>query len=237
MMDGKPLGFKYNNNDFSDQYETSQIMTNIEQINYLTWQGERSHSFQKIGRWAADWNWNYEGVGGVYSDYGQKQSQWKEMTSNFGEIKTWNYVQGNNRLQNSFFENQRWRSLQRKQGKNIKWIELSDSFSYSSQITYNGEYQDGKKFGVQTTMYRGYVYDEFIQKGGAQFDENQKNGEWIELSNYFSDLTQVIYQGHYLLGKKSGQWDTMPRLAEGQKFVSRLLKNWKVGYDIQRRQW
>ncbi|CAD8195818.1 unnamed protein product [Paramecium pentaurelia] len=228
-----------------DQQETSQIMTNLEQIEHLTWQGERSHSFQKIGRWTADWNWNYEGVGGYYSENGQKQGQWKEMAQNFGEylllekykrnakvyevgeyengvrIGTWNYV----------FENKRFGGGVYKENgvKNSKWIELSDNFSSQSQITYNGEYQDGKKFGVWTTMYRGHGYDEFIQIGGGQFDENQKNGEWIELSNFFSkyyfefnniySLSQVIYQGHYLHGKKSGQWDTMARLSDGLKFA------------------
>ncbi|CAD8128574.1 unnamed protein product [Paramecium sonneborni] len=76
--------------------------------------------------------------------------------------------------------------------KNGKWIELSDHFDSSNQVTYVGEYKNDQKVGSWDIIFK---YDQEgwkIEKiGGGLYEQNgenkdaqgnQKNGKWIELS-------------------------------------------------------
>ncbi|CAK71723.1 unnamed protein product (macronuclear) [Paramecium tetraurelia] len=66
-----------------DSNGAQQIMTNLEQINHLHWNGKWDQNFKKIGNWTAQWKDDYEGVGGFYNENGNKQGIWKEMIINF----------------------------------------------------------------------------------------------------------------------------------------------------------
>ncbi|CAD8126112.1 unnamed protein product [Paramecium sonneborni] len=105
--------------------------------------------------------------------------------------------------------------------KNGKWIELSDHFDSSNQVTYVGEYKNDQKVGRWDIIYKYYYEGWKIEKiGGGLYDENgenqdaqgnQKNGKWIELSDSFNNYCQVTYKGDYTDGKKVGRWDQMKR--------------------------
>ncbi|CAK87293.1 unnamed protein product, partial (macronuclear) [Paramecium tetraurelia] len=89
------------------------------------------------------------------------------------------------------------------------WIELNDWFSDSSQVTNNGEYKDGLKFGRWDIWYknRDTKLYQLIGGGFYQDDVNQiKLGIWIELNDGFWDYSQVTQHGKYQNGKKVGRW-------------------------------
>ncbi|CAD8187964.1 unnamed protein product [Paramecium octaurelia] len=44
-----------------------EILTNLEQIKYLNWQGEYGENYKKVGKWIATWKGeNLEDIGGWY---------------------------------------------------------------------------------------------------------------------------------------------------------------------------
>ncbi|CAD8058053.1 unnamed protein product [Paramecium primaurelia] len=84
------------------------------------------------------------------------------------------------------------------------WIDISEGFYQFSQVTFNGEYKNGKKVG------RWNIYYNNILIGGGLYDEgNQetKIGNWIEISSEFSDWSQVTFEGNYNNGQKFGKWN------------------------------
>ncbi|CAD8172225.1 unnamed protein product [Paramecium pentaurelia] len=98
------------------------------------------------------------------------------------------------------------------QGHGIKigeWIDLDDGFHSRNQVTYHGEYHNGKKVG------RWNAYWNFDQQiGGGQYDELDegiKIGKWIELEEGDSLQQLIIFYGEYKHGKKVGRWDFMKR--------------------------
>ncbi|CAD8135835.1 unnamed protein product [Paramecium octaurelia] len=87
-----------------------------------------------------------------------------------------------------------------------KWVELNDSYDQEdSAITYNGEYQNGRKCGKWET-----VYDQNGVIGGGIYDEiGLKNGEWVELyCEWKIDYKEITIKGEYNRGKKCGKWET-----------------------------
>ncbi|CAD8121209.1 unnamed protein product [Paramecium sonneborni] len=87
-----------------------------------------------------------------------------------------------------------------------KWIELSDGFYNLSQVTYVGEYIEGKKVGRWDICWNWGV-DQKI--AGGSYDDSRKIGQWIELCDGFSRDYQVTYTGSYEKGRKVGRWDTL----------------------------
>ncbi|CAD8157806.1 unnamed protein product [Paramecium pentaurelia] len=95
------------------------------------------------------------------------------------------------------------------------WIELSDGFYKEAQFTYNGSYQNNKKFGKWDIMYRQEGY-QFEKIGGGSYSiikglDSVKTGKWVELSDGFFSKSQVIFQGEYMNGVKYGKWDILFR--------------------------
>ncbi|CAD8214782.1 unnamed protein product [Paramecium pentaurelia] len=94
------------------------------------------------------------------------------------------------------------------------WVEWSE---HDGQITYNGEYRNGKKVG------RWDIYFFNINKnyliGGGLYDEEglYKIGRWIEVSNVFEVDRQVTYNGEYRNGKKVGRWDIYFKFVENKQ--------------------
>ncbi|CAD8116035.1 unnamed protein product [Paramecium sonneborni] len=208
-----------------DYCEPFEMMMNFEQIMYLNWKGDWNQNQKKNGKWVALWKDDYFGVGGFYSENGLKFGVWKEMFKNFwdnaevfeiGEYRNgirigqWDFVFEKQKIGGGFYKENGL--------KNGSWIELSQNFSSFSQIFQKGDYQDDKKLGLWQTFYRGRSVDSFTKIGGGSFNENLKDGDWIELSEYFSNLSQVVYKGLYKLGKKQGKWETMYRVGDESKF-------------------
>ncbi|CAD8128548.1 unnamed protein product [Paramecium sonneborni] len=88
--------------------------------------------------------------------------------------------------------------------KNGKWIELISGYNDSNQITYSGEYMNGKKVG------RWDIFRKFQQIGSLN-ENNQKVGLWIEEikkpAPQNTQITTLIYKGQYKNDQKVGRWD------------------------------
>ncbi|CAD8211459.1 unnamed protein product [Paramecium pentaurelia] len=116
------------------------------------------------------------------------------------------------------------------------WIDISEEFANSFQLTQNGEYKQGKKVSKwdiwfkEETDKRGFFFMDLNFKnidfkidrnkkenkiiGGGQYDkQNQgfKVGLWIDLSDQFKKYEQVLYKGEYINGKKSGVWKVLKK--------------------------
>ncbi|CAK94689.1 unnamed protein product (macronuclear) [Paramecium tetraurelia] len=93
-----------------------------------------------------------------------------------------------------------------------RWIELSDIFTSDSQVTCNGPYKNGQKFGRWDIFWREETRSPFQLIGGGQYDDDDgkgsiKIGIWIELRERFKQDSQVTYKGQYRYGQKVGRWD------------------------------
>ncbi|CAD8198811.1 unnamed protein product [Paramecium pentaurelia] len=107
--------------------------------------------------------------------------------------------------------------------KNKKWQELSESFDKNCQVTYKGQYKNGKKVGRWDIQYRPDVDKPFSTIGGGQYDEagdGIKFGNWVEISDNYYDDSQVIYKGQYNNGKKVGIWDIQYRYDVDKPFIT-----------------
>ncbi|CAD8103716.1 unnamed protein product [Paramecium sonneborni] len=201
------------------QLQQSEILTNIEQIKFLKWIGQYGNNQQKIGRWKAFWQGeSLIGIGGIYSEDGQKQGQWNLLFQNYtkefqvcesGEylndqkIKLWKYTLGNEEIGGGLYDNQ---------GKQGQWIELANNFQVHSQITLIGEYKNGKKVGRWDTYHRMKNQQQFQLIGGGTYDIQEgsnsfKIGIWKEPSEGFHSRNKVMYEGQYKNGIKVGRWE------------------------------
>ncbi|CAD8110055.1 unnamed protein product [Paramecium primaurelia] len=107
-------------------------------------------------------------------------------------------------------------------GQGIKigeWIELNDGYDNWKQISYSGQYKNGKKVGRWDTYWN---WDgENKQIGGGLYDEERvgiKIGRWVELSQGFRNNSQVTYNGEYKNGNKIGRWDIMWKQEDENEF-------------------
>ncbi|CAD8089846.1 unnamed protein product [Paramecium primaurelia] len=227
-----------------------EILTNMEQIQYLQWQGEYGQNRKKIGEWRA--NWKGEGlqkVGGYYED-GLKEGLWTEPIQNYwskaqvfarGEYfhdqryKRWNYFYQKNIIGGGLYNKHA-----QKQGK---WIELSEYFTDSSQVTHQGEYKNGKKIGRWDIWYKEHENNkQNLIIGGGSFDEKDgdiKQGYWVEISNRFDYLSQVTYKGEYKNGKKVGRWDIWYKTYEEDKPNLKISSGFydEIGEGIKQGHW
>ncbi|CAD8166300.1 unnamed protein product [Paramecium pentaurelia] len=160
-------------------------------------------SFNKIGKWIelSD-GFNYESQVTYNGEYntGKKVGRWDILFSrhdwkqHFEKIGGGSYDEGG-------------------QIKIGKWIELGDGLKYDSQITHHGEYKNDKKVGRWDIFFRHDWKNQFEKIGGGQYDQESslKTGNWIEISDGFSQYSQVIYTGEYQNGKKVSKWDILFR--------------------------
>ncbi|CAD8211455.1 unnamed protein product [Paramecium pentaurelia] len=218
-----------------------QIFQNFEQIQFFQWLGNFGENNQKIGRWTATWKEeNLKNVGGQYSEDGKKQGLWKEIIKNFcnhakvfevGEYMNgfrkaiWSYLYNDKEIGGGSYDIE---------GNGIKigrWIQLSDDFFQQSQVTYNGEFQNGKKIGRWDILFKG-LYQKKFQQILAEVDLMKKERIVLRLEdglNYRMDLKIILKQfqmenikmakknqdekefkqfgcGSYNNGSKTGMW-------------------------------
>ncbi|CAD8214438.1 unnamed protein product [Paramecium pentaurelia] len=92
-----------------------------------------------------------------------------------------------------------------------RWIEITEEFNSTSQVSYHGDYKCGKKVGRWDIWYQKNYHDLKYEKiGGGSYDEvgnGCKIGKWTEVIHDFSDFSQVTYLGEYKNGKKIGLWE------------------------------
>ncbi|CAK87951.1 unnamed protein product, partial (macronuclear) [Paramecium tetraurelia] len=166
-------------------------------------------------KWIAAWKWEtLKDVGGWYLNNGEKHGQWIDIIKNY-QTKAQIYESGR------IYEQKEVRQMEKCHHKQSlrsgggyyedgsdsvkigKWIELIDNYQQFSQVSYNGEYNNGKKVGLWDIFHQ-------VQKriGGGSYDKRGiKVGKWIELSDGSYKYSQVSYIGEYYNGKKVGRWN------------------------------
>ncbi|CAD8203039.1 unnamed protein product [Paramecium octaurelia] len=190
----------------------------------ITFHGDYKNG-KKFGKWDIMFTWNGQNKigGGLYDQHGEglKIGKWidiydqyqqnRQITYN-GEYKNgkkvsrwdiwFNYIGKSNKMGGGSYD---------EQGQELKvgsWLELSDGFCDSSQVTYNGEYEIGKKVGRWEAWFNKEGKN--IKIGCGSYDEGGegfKNGQWIDVHDQYLDCRQVAYYGEYRFGKKVGRWE------------------------------
>ncbi|CAD8200147.1 unnamed protein product [Paramecium pentaurelia] len=177
---------------------------------------------KKKGIWEFMYKNNKIGSG-LYNEQGQKHCKWRELSHDFSDQSQ---ITLNGEYKNGK-KIGRWDILFKRQimeligggqysfegdgVKNGRWTEINFNFSVDLQLTYNGEYKNGKKIGQWDICYRDRRINKFEKIGGGlylQGGDGQKVGKWIELSDQFKQHEQISYAGEYNKnGKKVGRWD------------------------------
>ncbi|CAD8129413.1 unnamed protein product [Paramecium sonneborni] len=216
----------------------------MDQIKYLSWQGQYSLNKKKDGKWIVTLDKNIlQNVGGYYKD-GDKKGVWKDLFLNYYKqakvfetgkycnnlrIGQWYYIFQDAKIGGGFYNQD---SL--KQGL---WDEIDEGFYSGKIVAYNGEYQsNGMKVGRWNTMYGNrfeniYKQMQKLLNGGGSYDQegNQKKiGKWIELDEGFYCNKKIIYIGEYNMnGKKIGIWEIMYNKWGNREFqvMQQLLKH------------
>ncbi|CAD8174435.1 unnamed protein product [Paramecium octaurelia] len=189
--------------------------------------GGGSYNFQgnKDGKWfeLSDNFWN-KGQVMYYGEYfnGKKVGLWDILYKSKNDNNLLKFVGCG-----TYAQERKYDSIQIniKQGR---WIEQSDQFWDEGQIIHSGVYKDGIKVGNWDTLYKsnklnsnyelmgGGSYE--LKEGDNDFYDPIKSGSWIELSDGFRELNQIIYTGVYKNGKKTGYWDVLFKSIEANQF-------------------
>ncbi|CAD8190275.1 unnamed protein product [Paramecium pentaurelia] len=85
--------------------------------------------------------------------------------------------------------------------KRGKWKEIIKNYYDNAKVYEVGEYIND----IKSRTWK-YIYNDQEIGGGEYNQLGQKDGKWIELSEGFSNKSQVIYNGQYKNNKKVGQW-------------------------------
>ncbi|CAD8144045.1 unnamed protein product [Paramecium octaurelia] len=217
--------------DVSDGFST---------ISQVTFKGEYKNG-KKFGKWDIYHEEQQNDIigGGLYDEAGQgsKIGKWIEISDGFtsfskvtyqgqyqngqkvGKWDIWHDYQGNDQIGGGLYD---------KTGQEVKigkWIEISDGFGDYSQVTYEGQYKNGKKSGRWNIW---FSYQGKHKIGGGTYDKAGKElkvGEWIDVSVEYSSEAQVTYKGKYNQGIKVGMWDIFYK-QDGYEFKT---KNEKIG--------
>ncbi|CAD8197955.1 unnamed protein product [Paramecium pentaurelia] len=219
--------------EIKDASVKPEVLANLEQICHLKWYGKYSQKGQKIGRWSIKWKGeDLKEVNGYYTENGKKQGKWKDLINNFWTqaeaYEIGEYVNGKRKgyWKEIYNDKEIGGGVYDEQGeKNGKWIELSEDFWDQSQVTFQGEFKNGKKVGRWQIWYENIDIwgnkNENIVIGGGSYDnkcEGLKIGLWIDLAKRFYFHKQVTYKGQYKNGKNVGRWDIWFRLYDEKEF-------------------
>ncbi|CAD8156417.1 unnamed protein product [Paramecium pentaurelia] len=179
---------------------------------------------QKVGRWNNVWYEKYEIGGGSYDEQGNgtKVGKWIDSDDKFEYKKQITYIGQYENGQKVGSWDIVWFCGQSigggsydQNGYGIKvgqWIDLDDGFDQSKQVTYNGEYKNGKKVGRWNINWNYIKFNMF--SGGGFYDEGGdeiKQGQWIEMIDDFKFDLQVTSDGEYKNGQKIGLWKISKR--------------------------
>ncbi|CAD8069653.1 unnamed protein product [Paramecium sonneborni] len=204
--------------EIKDLSQQPLIMKNLDQIKNLQFIGQYGNNLKKVGKWKTVWKGQtISDARAFYSEEGEKQGLWKGCIDNFwslAQIFEIGKFEKNQRIGifTYIYENEEigGGNYNEKGLKEGQWIDLSPNFYNYSEVTYNGEYRNGKKIGKWDIKYRRIETDQFLKIGWGQYDDQGfKNGKWIELKENFSMYSQVKYIGEYQNGLKIGRWDSI----------------------------
>ncbi|CAD8155987.1 unnamed protein product [Paramecium octaurelia] len=164
---------------------------------------------KKSGRWEIQYDNSIKG-GGTYDEKNEKNGEWDELHSNFQSnkaIQTGNYQNGtkvgkwelklNGQIigGGQFDEN----GL-----KHSKWMDLHQTSSEYNQIFNVEQYQYGQQMGIYQRIHKRNV----IENG--QLNQNGlKHGKWMEQHEFYNEYQQIIFNGDYNNGSKTGKWEAV----------------------------
>ncbi|CAD8209887.1 unnamed protein product [Paramecium octaurelia] len=203
---------------------------------------------KKVGRWDTIYEENIIG-GGIYdTENGNKIEKWIEINEGLKDCQKLTYIGEYNK---SGQKKGKWEICYEEKiigggeydehyGNKIgNWTDLSDGFEKESQITYIGEYQNGKKIGRWDIWYQKNYGDYQNEKiGGGSYDEvsdSVKIGEWTEISEKFKGDHQVIFRGKYKNGKKTDKWEILFREKFKEQFDNIGEGSYDDGYKCGKR--
>ncbi|CAD8176801.1 unnamed protein product [Paramecium octaurelia] len=212
----------YNSDKMMIPSKLPNILYNLEQIQYLQWEGEYSKSNEKIGKWKAKWKGEtLIDVGGYYNWDEKKHGLWKDIIQNYSKLVQvyecgiynndkkqgeWKYLYEEEKIGGGIYN--------QKSQKNGKWIDLSDDFMQDTYVTYSGEYKNDNKIGLWEIWlkHKKRAFTPYNTQciGGGSYDDRGdgiKIGRWIELSDRLYERILITYNGQYRNGKKAGRWD------------------------------
>ncbi|CAD8123267.1 unnamed protein product [Paramecium sonneborni] len=186
------------------------INQNFEQLKRLFWVGKTNCQGQKIGKWNAVWRGEKLKVGGYYNDEGEKSGNWIELFENYWDKAQVTYEgvydNGKKKGQWTIFQKdiEIGGGMYNIEGeKTGVWIEAFENYSSWCKLRQIGKYQNGKKVGEWTQIYRNKII------GFGTYNDNQiKVGNWVDLYENFFDWGQITYKGKYSKGIKIGNWQT-----------------------------
>ncbi|CAD8214919.1 unnamed protein product [Paramecium pentaurelia] len=179
---------------------------------------------RKYGRWDIKYKGEFIG-GGNYYENQVKNCKWIEISDSFMTENQIIYKVEYKNSQKFGKWNMMFRILgeQKFQGgsydengqKTGNWIELSDNFSTFIQITFEGEYLNGKKIQKRRTLHINLYEDKmkkiqglFNVSGGGLYDNNgMKDGKWVEMFDNILQYKEFICNGKYNERRKQGSWD------------------------------
>ncbi|CAD8145198.1 unnamed protein product [Paramecium octaurelia] len=177
-------------------------------------------------------------IGGGYFDHqnGLKNGMWTELHVNYDKecqvITTGEYKDGikqgywkikqKTKFYNKFYVigGGNFNNQGQKQGK---WIDLHQEFDSLCQVTYQGDYVNGIKFG----LWEAYNKNQIIAQG-VYGQVGEKIGKWTELIDNYYELNQVFQIGIYEKGKKSKQW----KIVMQENYSKNIINIGGGTYDI-----
>ncbi|CAD8127979.1 unnamed protein product [Paramecium sonneborni] len=156
--------------------------------------------------------------GGEYDKEGNKIGKWKQLEKNFWEYFIIIQISHCQVMKEGSYQNKkkrlgRWDTIYK--GKIIgggsydensmkdgEWTELYEQFLDNCQVTYVGQYKNGTKKGKWNTL-----FENKIVAGGNYNDYGMKYGQWSVIHKAFKNKYNIIQNGKYLNGKKTGKWN------------------------------
>ncbi|CAD8118130.1 unnamed protein product [Paramecium primaurelia] len=88
-----------------------------------------------------------------------------------------------------------------------QWIEIYDKFWDYCKVLFVGNYKEGIKIGDWEVHFYQQDNNSLKIGKGTYNDLGMKTGYWTEPSETFWEKFQVIYEGQYSNGIKSGKWN------------------------------
>ncbi|CAD8169911.1 unnamed protein product [Paramecium pentaurelia] len=168
----------------------------------------------KIGNWISI-DQQTENIigGGDYNQNGQKLGIWVEAEdySSLSKItQKGRYVNGNKEGQWQINLNNQKIGGGNYNDRGLKfgqWIEIYDKFWDYCKVLFVGNYKEGIKIGDWEVHFYQQDNNSLKIGKGTYNDLGMKTGQWTELSETFWEKFQVIYEGQYSNGIKSGKWN------------------------------
>ncbi|CAK58726.1 unnamed protein product (macronuclear) [Paramecium tetraurelia] len=216
IKDGEIL--KIISESIQDLMKRKTIQGNLDQQRYLRWEAvcDSSKTQHKVY-----WRGELLKAGGFGDQMQQKEGKWIDLWENFWiKSKVYfigNYTEGRKTGKwDIFLKEQRvgGGTYNQKGMKHGEWTEIDNNFKKKCQVTYSGEYQDGRKCGNWRITYNGNYL------GGGNYNQfGLKNGKWLDLHEDFWEYEmlfqfrhcQVGYYGEYQNGRKINKWNIIYR--------------------------